>query len=329
MTDTNRTQPADTRTSRDPGWTPHLRRARWLRRDLFLFAYIPAVTLLAWCLPQRLWWPACRGAARLSMVVKRNGASYRRRFAELIGENRVGIDLDEVARAFLANNHLLRLQGMRLYAPQGWHPRLRLDGREHIEGALATGKGAILWVAPMASKDVVTKMTLHNAGYRLCHLSRFDHGFSISLWGARLFNPIWTRIENRFLAERLVMSPGAQVNPLRLLIKCLRENRLVSVTASTEGRRYPHRLPFLNGRIELAEGAASLSMTTGAALLPVFTVRQPDGTFVTTVERALLAATGVDTAQQIDSLMAQFVKLLEAYALRHPCDYHGWGLSGV
>jgi lauroyl/myristoyl acyltransferase len=218
---------------------------------------------------------------------------------------------------------------MRLYAPWGWRPRLRLVGRENIEHALAAGKGAILWVAPMVCKDLVAKMALHQAGYRVSHLSRFDHGFSISLWGARLFNPIWTRIEERFLAERLVISPSEQVNALRVLIKRLRENRLVSVAASTEGRKYPHVSPFLNGTIRLAEGAASLCVTTGAALLPIFNVRQPDGTFVVTIEPALLAASNGESAQQIDSLIAQFVKLLESYALRYPCDYHGWALSGL
>jgi lauroyl/myristoyl acyltransferase len=317
------------RPSQDPNWTPDRPRARWYRRDFFLFAYVPAVTLIAWCLPERLWWPFCLALARLSMFVKRNGTVFRRRFSELIGERRLEVDMDEVVRAYLANNHLLRLQGMRLYAPFGWRPRLRLVGREHIEHAIAAGKGAILWVAPMACKDLVAKMALHQAGYQVSHLSRFDHGFSISLWGARLFNPIWTRIEERFLAERLVISPREQVNALRVLIKRLRENRLVSVAATTEGRKYPHVSPFLNATIKLAEGAASLCVTTGAALVPIFNVRQPDGSFVVTVEPALLAASNGDAAQQIDSLIAQFVKLLESYALRYPCDYHGWALSGV
>lgn len=285
--------------------------------------------MLAWCLPERLWWPLCRALARVSMFLKRNAATYHGELSELIGERRLAVDIHEIARANLANNHLLRLQGMRLYAPHGWRPQIRLVGREHIERALAAGRGAVLWLAPMACKDLIAKMALHQAGYQVSHLSRFDHGFSTSLWGAQLFNPIWTRIENRFLAERLVIAPGVQVNPLRVLIKRLRENRLVSVTATTEGRRLPHRFPFLNGSIALAEGAASLSVTTGAALLPVFTVRQPDGTYVTMVEPALHAATSAATARQVDSLMAQFVKRLETYALRHPCDYHGWGLSGV
>jgi lauroyl/myristoyl acyltransferase len=68
---------------------------------------------------------------------------------------------------------------------------------------------------------------------------------------------------------------------------------------------------------------------TGAVLLPVFTVREPDGTFVTKIEPALVSSTGEKSAQDIGSLVTQFVQLLESSTLRFPCDYQGWGLSGV
>jgi lauroyl/myristoyl acyltransferase len=70
-------------------------------------------------------------------------------------------------------------------------------------------------------------------------------------------------------------------------------------------------------------------LATGAALLPVFTVREPDGTFVTKIEPALVSVTGGKPAQEISSLTAQFVRLLESYTLRFPCDFQGWGLCGV
>ncbi len=327
---TNKTEKSASHASRETEWTPHLGRARWHRKDFFLLAYIPAITLIAWCLPERLWTIVCNAAARLSMALRASRTrGHCRKLSEILGGHRTALDVKEILACYLAKNHLARVQCMQCYAPGGWSPRLRLEGREHIERALAAGKGAVLWVAPMASKDLVTKMALHQAGYRVSHLSRFDHGFSISRWGARVFNPLWTRIEERFLAERLVMSATTQVSPLRLLIKRLRDNRLVSVTANQEGRKYPHTPPFLSGTIQLAEGAPSLSVATGAALLPVFTVCEPDGTFVTKIEPALVSATGGNPAQEIDSLIAQFVQLLESYTLRFPCDYQGWGLSGV
>jgi len=318
------------RIPQEPEWTPHLGRARLHLSDFFLLFYIPAITMIAWFLPERLWAKACTSAARLLMALRRAGTrGYIRKLNELLGGRRTALDVKEILACYLARNHLARVQCMRCHAPGGWSPRLRLEGQEHIERALAAGKGAVLWVAPMASRDLITKMALHQAGYPVSHLSRFDHGFSTSLWGARLFNPLWTRIEERFLAERLVLSATIQVSPLRLLIKRLHDNRLVSVTANHEGRKYPHTPPFLSGTIQLAGGAPSLSVKTGAALLPVFTVCEPGGTFVTKIEPALVPATRGNLAQEIDSLIVQYVQLLESHALRFPCDYQGWGLSGV
>lgn len=314
----------------DPGWTPLQARTRWQPRDFFLFAYIPVITLIAWLLPERAWGGVCHGAARMSMTLRRSRTrSMCRKLTEILGGRPAALGVREMLACFLAKKHLARVQGMRCHAPGGWSPPIRLEGQEHIEIALGAGKGAILWIAPMASKDLISKMALHRAGYRVSHLSRFDHGFSISLWGARLFNPLWTRIEERFLAERLVMSATNQVRPLRSLIQRLHDNGLVTVSANHEGRKYPHTSPFLSGTIRLAEGAPSLSMATGAALLPVFTVREPDGTFVTKIEPALVSATGSEPAREIDSLIAQFVRRLESYALRFPCDYQGWGLCRV
>ena len=313
-----------------PEWTPHLPRARWHRQDFYLLVYIPVIALIAWLLPERLWSVVCRSLVRLSMALHYSRArGYHQKFNEILGRHGAALGVKETLVCYLAKNHLARVQCMQCHAPGGWSPSIRLEGKEHIERALAAGKGAILWIAPMASKDLITKMALHQAGYRVSHLSRFDHGFSTSLWGGRVFNPLWTRIEERYLIERLVMSPSKQVTPLRLLVKRLRANRVVSVTANHEGVKYPHTMSFFNGTIQLAEGAPSLSVATGAALLPVFTVRESDGTYVTRIEPALVSTTPGNAAQDIDSRMKQFIQQLESYVLDHPCDYQGWNLSGV
>ena len=257
---------------------------------------------------------------------RKTALKYYQKFGEILGGRGATLDVKEITVSNLANNHLARVQGMQCLAPGGWSPPIRLEGQEHLEHALTLGKGVILWIAPMASKDLITKMAFRNAGCPVFHLSRFDHGFSTSLWGARVFNPLWTRVEERYLAERLVISPTTQVTPLRGLIKRLRANHVVSLTANHEGVRYPTPRPFLSGTIQLAEGAPALSVTTGAALLPVFTVREPDGTFVTRIETALDADAPRTRAQRIDSLTAQFIQRLEYYVLHHPYDFQGWEL---
>lgn len=306
--------------SRDIGGTPWL-----VGRDLYLLVYIPAITLFSWLLPERWWWSFARSVARLSVFMKRNTGVYRANLIKQLDGRRIDVSVDDVAHAHVANNHLRYLQGMRCYAPYGWRPRIHLSGREHIERALSAGKGAILWIAPMASRDLVAKMALHEAGMRVSHLSRYSHGFSRSLLGARVFNPIWARIEDRYVAERLSMSHDHYAAPLRVLLRRLQQNGLVSISVVEAGLK-TRDLPFLNGTIRISEGAPSLTLKTGAALLPVFVVRQTDGSFVVTVESALEVPGSAAREDALRTLFSSFLRLLEVYALRHPMQYLAWNV---
>ena len=53
--------------------------------------------------------------------------------------------------------------------------------------------------------QLVSKMALHRAGYGLVHLSRSEHGYSSTIFGMRCLNPLRSRIESRYLAERVVI----------------------------------------------------------------------------------------------------------------------------
>lgn len=235
------------------------------------------------------------------------------------------LDAERIAAALAANFHQTRLQMLRCHRFGSWRPRIAFEGREHVERALAAGRGGILWVAPFVFSDLVTKMALHRQGLSVSHLSRPQHGLSPTPFGQRFFNPLWTSVERRYLGERLVMV-GEGSRALRDLILRLRENRLVSISVGVEGARR-RSLPFLGGTLNLADGAARLARRSGAALLPVFTVRVADGSFVTTVEAPPDVAANVEPDEATERLVAHEVALLESYVLRWPDPFVAWGLA--
>ena len=179
---------------------------------------------------------------------------------------------------------------------------------------------------PTAFGDLVTKRALHDAGFRISHLSRPAHGFSPSRFGARLLNPIYTAVEGRYLAERLVMSPGQSTGALRELVRRVRDNRLVSITVHSAGRR-TDSVPFFNGTIRLANGAPALAQRTGAALLPVYAARTAPGVFVTTVEPPLSVPPGITPADGVRHRLIQCAALMESYVARWPDQFRGWDLN--
>lgn len=291
------------------------------RKDLALLGVLPILGLLAWLVPEVAWPALADGVARLrSRSLHRQTAKEVAKVEAVVHARALGVSADRCWQQHLANHYLSWLQLLRCHRPGSWSPCVALEGREHLDAAIAAGRGGILWVAPFVFSDLITKLACHRAGYRVSHLSRDTHGYSATRFGRRLLNPIKTLVEQRHLAERLVLSADNPIRPLRDLARRLAENRLVSITAAATGQR-TRTLPFLKGAIQLATGAPTLALQAGAPLLPVLTLRQPDGGFVTRVTPPLPLPTGLQRDAAIDAILACYVGLLETWVLDHPDQF--------
>jgi len=135
---------------------------------------------VAWLTPERrAWWPVSRFLSR-AIADGRPGITRIRKemLAAALGEHADGYDLTELRLYVMATYMEERLEILRAYRPGGWRPRLALDGRAHLDAALASGRGAVLWMSPFSYADLVTKMALHDAVIAVTHLSAFSRGFS-------------------------------------------------------------------------------------------------------------------------------------------------------
>ena len=99
----------------------------------------------------------------------------------------------------------------------------------------------------------------------------------------RYLNWIQRAPEDRHLAERIELPLGGQNAALNVIVRRLRANRVVSITAQ-RGTGKTVNVPFLEGTLPLAPGAPSLAHMTGATLLPVFAFRDESGVVDVTVE---------------------------------------------
>jgi lauroyl/myristoyl acyltransferase len=215
-----------------------------------------------------------------------------------------------------------QLQILALHRPgRRWHPAIRLHGLANLEAALARRSGAILWVSDFIYGTLVTKMAFHRAGFPLIQLSRPTHGFSNTPFGMRILNPRWMKIENRFLAERLII-PGEDASAaLAVLRTRLAANAVVSILVTDTARRtYDAR--FGGGTLRVATGPLHLSRTTGAPALPVFTLRGEDGVYDVWVGRPL----DVDDSSEPNygAAIRDYVAGLEPHVRAHPDQWNGW-----
>jgi predicted LPLAT superfamily acyltransferase len=279
---------------------------------------------LAWVPPSRTWSPACillsEAAARLA---PRGTARAIEQVRQRCGER----DDLPAPHAIVTHTRAGRierhLQYLRELRPDGWHPRVELTGAEHIDEALAKGHGCILWVAPTMYAFLVVKKGLSSAGYSLTHLSHIEHGLSQTRLG-RPLSALRTKPEERYLAERLVMTDGSELQRTRDLYARLRANTLVSITAETTWGARMVSGPFLGSTISLPTGAPSLSLASGAALLPTFAIRHTHDHFEVIIEPALAAGPVNDRHAAVDGLARDYIARIDHHVSKHPEQYALW-----
>jgi lauroyl/myristoyl acyltransferase len=289
-------------------------------RDVALLGSLSGLAALAWCLPESHWDRLCRGLVQMQPWRHRGARLARFGYAAAVAERRPGLTAGACARAQLANVYRERLQLLACHGLTRHRLQPRLEGREHLDRAIAESKGAILWVGPFLFSDLLTKVALHAAGFQVSHLSRYAHGFSGTRFGERVLNPIRTSVERRYLAERLVMGREGSVAALRELSRRLRANRVVSISAIGMAHQL-YQIPFLNGSVQMARGAPSLAIQTGAPLLPVFTGRDPGGNWVTVIEPPLVRSNAWDRDEAVKRLLLQYAALLEYYVTCWPDQF--------
>ena len=289
--------------------------------DLGLMLKLPAAALLAALLPPARWEGA---ASRLDELAAHLGTNVRRisedKIAALIRGQDVAGSPAAIRAGLQRNFRLNQLQFVASWLPGGWPARIAVDGADHVRAALDAGRGAVLWVAPLVFAPLIAKRALYERGFAVHHLSH-GHQLSGTRFGIAVLNPIRTRIEDRYLAERIVIAQAGQTAAaVRTLAQRLAANRVVSVTFTDQGMRRVET-PFLAGRLRPAPGAAHLALRSGAALLPVFALRTGPDTFSVEIAPPLLSPPREDRDRQMQAMVGVYAEQLAARVRRWPDQF--------
>ncbi len=293
-------------------------------KDFAIMAALPVSFAVAWTLPEPLW----RGLARASSPLAARALITRmqpaiERIERLVGDRPMAGSPMAVVQESIAGYVEEYLQVLREYRPRGWRPDIRLEGRSHVDAALARGRGAVLWVSHFSFAGLVAKMALCREGIRTSHLSHPSHGFSRSRFGMRDLNSLRLHVEDRYLNERIMLSLDGATGAVRQLLRRLRRNELVSLTVRERAAR-PSIVPFLHGTIRLATGGADLAYATGAALLPVFAVREPEGHFRVVIDPPLEVQHQLARRESSDVALRDYAARLRPFVLDYPGQWRGW-----
>lgn len=274
----------------------------------------------AWVLPERIWPSIASGYARLHVAMRGSSAAAIEDKPAVLA---TGMSARALERALLAGNYLETMQTLREHRPGGWTAPIRLVGAQHVASARAQGRGAVLWLATCNFASINTKKALRDANWPLVHLRSDVHPYSGTRFGRAVLNRLRTSVEDRYLAEAVILREGNAALALRLLKQRLQENAVVSITASAAADR-PFRVPCLGGTLALALGAPSLALAAKCDLLPVFATPRQQGEYRVEVEAPLRSEDAIAGRTAQERLASAFAPRLEAFVKRYPTAWRGW-----
>jgi lauroyl/myristoyl acyltransferase len=264
------------------GWPGTVRAGRLLRRAEVVAYYLAVAPLLA-LLPASL---AYRGACRRGDWTFRHWPQKRsevvRDLRRVLGEELGPEEAERVARDVFRIRSCEVIDLMRLRGQAGSLGRLvEIRGREHLDAALAGGKGAILCTAHFGSYMCAFSL-LHAIGFPVTSIGRWWWKYPPGGSSAerRMWDFVYAR---RVLRHR--QRPNIEPWPGRFQVAAqaaavLRCNEVLAICSDApplEGERARSiEVPFLGRQARLMPGIVGLAQLTGAPVLMVFAHRSAD-----------------------------------------------------
>lgn len=193
----------------------------------------------------------------------------------------------------------------------------RVDGYSRIvEGRLA-GRGVLLLTAHLGNWEV--------GGLMLAQVKEPIH--------VVLVPDIFPGVER----ERRRLHERAGVTEIRVdrsfvptlaVLRALSENAIVAMQGDRDFDNTGVAVPFFGKPAYFPRGPLRMAMASGAAVLPAFIVRVPDGRYRAIIEQPLPIETGGDRDAAFARNLARYVAILERYVREYPeqwyCFYPFW-----
>ena len=271
-------------------------------------------------------WPTWAGLAALRLIAalpfdaalalgRRLGPAVLGRIPERARATRTNLELafpelDREAREALARATFRQI-GMAFTetawswyrSPAGYADRFELEGAEHLDEALARGRGVILLQAHFTLIDL--------SGHAMCTRWPMSSVYDPPK------NPLWEAVQRRQRERWMVrMIPNRDV---RSMVRRLRAGEIVwfSPDQYVSPRRGGVETRYFGRPVSTSSGTARMLAMTGAALVPLVPTRSEDGSRYTL---RLLPAVEIDPRDTVAATQA-VNDLLEAQVREHPAQY--------
>jgi KDO2-lipid IV(A) lauroyltransferase len=186
---------------------------------------------------------------------------------------------------------------------------VHLEGIDLVRAAYARGKGVLLFSG-------------HYGHWELAALVQGYLGMPLTLVARPLDNPVLER-----MLARLRTGSGNVVvhkrSAIREMLQTLASGGGVAIVIDQDAREAGVFVPFLGRLASTTPTLATLALRTGAAVIPVFCVPQPEGTYRIIYGPLCEVKSTGDRAKDVARITAECTAVLEQWVRRHP-EYWLW-----
>ncbi len=271
---------------------------------------IKLVFLISRLLPERAFVYCARKGAALYVALSRR---YRRRIAKNLKIAFGPSYQAEAVRAFTRElgSHLGTSVAEMFFSVTPRRTklinRIHVRGKEHLDRALATGKGVVAVSAHIGNFTLMSvKMVAE--GYPFIMLVKESKYQTV----AKVLRKIQDKQGGRFI----YMRPWRAA--LLKILAALRRNEIVCLLADEKKRRTGIDVDFFGRPAATALGPAVISLRTGSRVVPVFIVRNRDDSHTIYIEPPLEHRLTGERREDEKTLTAAYTKVIERYVSTYP-----------
>jgi Kdo2-lipid IVA lauroyltransferase/acyltransferase len=300
--------------------------ARWLVSNAEGLSYWLAVAPVVSHLPSSLAYRiACRRGDWIfeHWAVKR--AEIMLNLRQVLGDELSLEETERLTREFFRLSSCEVIDVMRLRGrARSLGKLVDIRGREHLDAALAGGKGVILCSAHFGSHISVPSL-LHTSGYPLTTIGRWYWRYEAGVTSAE--RKFWEFVyARRVLRHR--QRPNIEPWPGRIQVAAqaaaaLRANEVVTICSDAEplesDRGRTVEVPFLGRPATLLPGVVTLAKLTGAPVLMAFTHRTADYR-----HQVLEISPPVPMQGDTATAFGRCVTAIETEIRTHPANWFYW-----
>lgn len=188
--------------------------------------------------------------------------------------------------------------------------RVKIEGKEHLDAALARGKGVIALGAHLGSFNLLgTRLGVEGYPFNLI----VNVGRLPKLWGKL------ADYQRTVGQQTIPLKPTS--TSVKKSLNCLHRNEIIYMVADEQQRRRGLPVSFFGQTAFTASGPAIFSVKTGAPILPMFVLREREFDRTLVIKSPIEFERTTDEKKDIERLTALFTEAIEQVVRQYPSQW--------